>query len=171
MGVTIHFEGKLKTDNDFEKVVKISCDFARSNDMDYQVFEEQNKLLQRVKNEMDWDYQGLTRGVKIQPDINADPLWIEFDEDYYLQEYCKTQFVDKSIHIKIIELLKAIEPYFQSLIVVDEGEYWDSDNSTLLQERLDDCFNAIEDAKKENTKLSGPFRITGGRIIDLMEND
>jgi hypothetical protein len=171
MGVTIHFEGQLRSANDFEKVVQISCDFAQLNKMDYNVFEEQDKLLQRVKDQEDWDYVGLTRGVKIQPNPNSDPLWIEFDKDFYIQEYCKTQFVDKRIHIKIIELLQSIEPYFNHLIVVDEGEYWDSGNPKLLQQHLDNCFNAIEDAKKENPKLSGPFRVTGDRIVDLMEND
>jgi hypothetical protein len=170
MGVTIHFEGKLNSHEDFDKVVKISSDFAQLNNMDYLIFEEQDKLLQRVKDEKDWDYQGLTRGIKIQPHINSDPLWIEFDNDYYIQEYCKTQFVDRDVHIKIIELLKTLKPCFQHLIVTDKGEFWDTSDSKLLQKHFDDCFNAIEDAKKDNPKLSGPFRITGDRIIDLLEN-
>jgi hypothetical protein len=171
MGVTIHFEGKLKSQNDFDNVIQISTDFALLYNMDYQIFEEPDKLLQRVRNEKDWDYQGLTHGVKIQPDINSDPLWIEFDNDYYIQEYCKTQFVVTEIHIKIIQLLKKIEPYFQDLIVNDEGEYWDTGDVELLQMHLDNCFRAIEDAKSENLKLSGPYRVKGERIVDLMDND
>ncbi len=171
MGVTIHFEGKLKSHKYFDNIVQISTDFAQSNNMVYQIFEEPEKLLQRIKNEEDWDYQGLTRGIKIQPGINSDPLWIEFDSDYYIQEYCKTQFADIDIHIKIIELLKEIEPYFQDLIVDDEGEYWDTHDIAILQKHLANCFRDIEDAKFENPKLSGPFRIKGERIVDLMEND
>ena len=134
--------------------------------MDYQIFEEPDKLLQRVKNEKDWDYQGITRGIKIQPDVNSDPLWLEFDIDYYIQEYCKTQFVDIDVHVKIIELLKKIEPYFQVLIVDDEGEYWNTGDIQLLQNNLDNCFRAIEVAKSENPNLSGPYRIKGERIVD-----
>ncbi len=171
MGVTIHFEGKLKSDKDFDNVIKISTDFAQLNNMDYQIFEEYDKKLQRVKNEKDWDYHGLTRGIKIRPDVNSDPLWIEFDNDYYIQEYCKTQFVDIDIHIKIIELLKKIEPYFQNLKVEDEGEHWDTGDVEILQMHLDNCFRAIEDAKNENSNLSGPYRIKGERIVDLMEDD
>jgi len=171
MGVTIHFEGQLKTPKDFDKVVKISKNFAESNNMDYLIFEESEKILERVRDEKDWDYHGLTKGIKIQPHVDSDPLWIEFDKDYYIQEYCKTQFVDINVHIKIIELLRLIEPYFIDLIVNDEGEYWDTLDSKHLQELFDDCFNAIEQAKKENSKLSGPYRITGDRIVDLMVND
>jgi len=171
MGVTIHFKGQLKSSNDYDVVIKISKDFAQSNHMDYLIFEETDKILQRVKDEKDWDYQGLTRGIRIQPDNNTDPLWIEFDEEYYIQEYCKTQFVDINVHIKIIELLRLIEPYFADLVVTDEGEYWDTTDEKILQENFDTCFNAIEDAKNENSKLSGPYRITGGRIVDLMKND
>ena len=171
MGVTIHFEGRLKSQNYFDHVVEISEKFAQYNHMEYQIFKESDKILQRVKDEKDWDYKGSTQGIKIQPDINSDPLWIEFDKYYYIQEYCKTQFVDIHVHVKIIELLRLIEPYFADLVVTDEGEYWDTTDEKILQENFDTCFNAIEDAKNENSKLSGPYRITGGRIVDLMKND
>ena len=171
MGVTIHFEGKLKSNKDFETVMKISTDFAEQNDLDYLIFEEQYKILQRVKNEKEWDYKGLTRGIKITPAINSDPLWIEFDKDYYIQEFCKTQFADSKVHIKIIELLKKIKPHFQELIVHDEGEYWDTGNTEILQKHLNNCFRAIEDAKSENPNLSGPYKVKGERIVDLLEND
>jgi len=171
MGVTIHFEGQLKSDNNFEELIVVAKNFAELNEMDFNLFEESNKVLQRVKDESDWDYEGLTRGIKIQPDENSDPLWLEFDKDKYVQEYCKTQFVEKGIHMKIIELLKQIEPYFKELIVSDEGEYWGTSDPILLQEHLDNCFSAIEEAKLENANLSGPFRVKGNRIVDLMSNE
>ena len=168
MGVTIHFEGKLKSQNSFEKVIDIAREFALSNDMTFKLFEEDNKLLERVKDEKDWDYQGPTKGILIHPDENSDPLNIEFDKDLYIQEYCKTQFSDISIHIVVVELLGQIEPYFDILKVDDEGEYWDTSDIVILQNHLDNCFKAIDDAKKENTALQGPFRLDNGRIIDLM---
>ena len=170
MGVTIHFEGKLNSERDFNEVIKISTDFAQRNNMDYQIFEEQNKLLQRVKNEKDWDYQGICRGIKIQPDNNTDPLWIEFDKDYYIQDFCKTQFADLDVHIKIIGLLNLIKPHFQNLIVEDEGEFWDTKNEKILKEHFDIFFKALEDAKNEDPNLSGPYKVKGGRIVDLIEN-
>lgn len=171
MGVTIHFEGKLKSEIDLEMVVKISTDYAKQNNMEYLIFDEPYRILQRVKNEREWDYKGPTRGIKIIPDINTDPLWIEFDKDYYVQEFCKTQFAESKIHIKIIELLKRLEPFFHELIVDDEGEYWDTENTETLQEHLDNCFSAIEDAKCRNPNLSGPYRVEGERIVDLIEKN
>lgn len=168
MGVTINFEGQLKSNADFDQVMKIAKEFAEVNHMAFSYFEETDKLLQRVKEEKDWDYQGLTRGIRIQPDVNSDPLLLEFYRDNYIQEYCKTQFVDVEIHMKIINFLRQIEPHFNELIINDEGEYWETSNVDLLQNRIDDCFRAIDDAKKENDKLSGPFRIADGRIVDLM---
>jgi len=171
MGVTIHFEGKLKSSEHFNSVIEISRDFAESNNMEYEIFEEKNKSLLRIKNEKEWDYEGLARGIKIQPDLNTDPLWIEFDKEFYIQEFCKTQFAGINSHIKIIQLLRLISPYFIELLVEDEGEYWDTKNKKKLQECFDNCFYAIEDAKKENSNLSGPHRIEGNRIVDLMENE
>ena len=169
MGVTIHFEGQLSSPEYFDKIIETAKGFAESNELDYFLFKEDNKLLQRVKDEQDWDYEGPTKGIQIQPDENSDPLILEFDENSYLQDYCKTQFADVSVHILVISLLKEIEPYFDSLSVFDEGEYWETSDINNLQQHIDNCFQAIEDAKKENATLEGPFRLNNGRIVDLIE--
>jgi len=168
MGVTIHISGKLKSEIEFSAVIEIAREFAVDNEMVYNLFDEPIKTLERVKNGKDWDYVGPTKGIRIQPDENSDPLWLEFDKDYFIQEYCKTQFANIEIHIEIIKLLKKIEPYFEQLNIIDEGEYWESFNHSILQVHIDNCFTAIEEAKKENSKLSGPFRVKGNRIVDLM---
>jgi len=169
MGVTIHFEGQLKSAEAFEKVIDMAKRFSEENGLDYFLFQEDSKVLQRVKDEQDWDYEGPTKGIKIQPDQNSDPLLLEFDENLYLQEFCKTQFADVSVHILIVELLKKIEPFFQKLVIEDEGEFWESSDITLLQTHINSCFKAIEDAKRENSKLDGPYRLKDGRIADLLE--
>ena len=171
MGVTIHFSGKLKSPDDFIQAMAISEEFAEANTMPYQYFEEDDKLLLRVKNEEDWDYQGPVKGIRLQPHPNSDPLLLEFDENYIVQQYCKTQFAGASIHLKIIELLRKLESYFENLLVNDEGEYWETNDEAVLQEHLDIIFDKIEDAKKENPNLNGPFRVADGRIVDLMKQD
>lgn len=170
MGVTIHFEGQLSSLKELDKIIQSAKRFAESNGLEYFLFQEEKKLLQRVKDEQDWDYEGPTKGIQIQPDVSSDPLIFEFDENLYLQEYCKTQFADISVHILIIDLLRQIQPFFATLIVEDEGEYWETSDINILQQHLDNCFQAIEDAKNENSKLDGPFRLQNGRIVDLMEN-
>jgi hypothetical protein len=171
MGVTIHFEGQLKSETYYDNVMKVAKDFADENAMPYSFFSEANKVLERVKDEKDWNYEGATKGIKIQPDVNSDPLWLEFDTNNYIQEYCKTQFADIEIHIKIINLLQSIKPFFSELIVMDEGEYWETESKDVLQNHIDTCNRVMEERKQENKKMSGPFRITDGRIVDLMEGD
>lgn len=171
MGVTIHFEGQLKSDKDFDSVMTKAQSFAQTNDMPYENFSEPNKKLDRVKDEQDWNYEGPTKGIKIQPDENSDPLWLEFDKDNYIQEYCKTQFAGIDTHLQIISLLKEIQPHFIDLQVIDEGEYWDTQDKTLLQDKFDNYYDAVEKAKAENPKLNGPYRLEDGRLIDLMEDE
>ncbi len=105
-----------------------------------------------------------------KPHINSDPLNLEFDKDYIIQEYCKTQFSGIETHIKVVEVLRLIEPYFDWLDVNDEGEYWETNNSGITQNHIDKCFEMIEKEKQEKKNLSGPYRIDDGRIVDLMEN-
>jgi len=171
MGVTIHFEGKLKSQDSFQTVISIAKQFAQTNELNFSTFQEDNKLLSRVKDEVDWDYNGSTMGILIKPDENCDPLNIEFDCDYYIQEYCKTQFADISVHILVIDLLRQLEPNFDILTVFDEGEYWETSDIALLQSHFDNCFKAIEEAKQDDKSLEGPFRLGDGRIVDLMRNN
>jgi len=169
MGVTIHFEGQLRGETDYDRVMKVAEDFANENAMPYSFFTEAKKILQRVKSEKEWHYEGATRGIKIQPDINSDPLWLEFDKNNYIQEYCKTQFADIETHIKIVALLRNINPFFSKFIVTDEGEYWETESKDFLQNHIDTCNRILEERKRENKKMNGPFKFSDGRIVDLIE--
>jgi len=171
MGVTIHFEGQLISEQDFDMLINKAKDFAQRNCMQHNLISDALKSLARVKNEKEWNYDGPTKGIAIQPDRNCDPLVLEFDTEHYIQEYCKTQFAGIEVHLKIIYFLKEIKSHFSTLIVIDEGEYWESEDELLLQKHFNDYFIAAEKAVTENPKLSGPFRLQDGRLIDLMENN
>ena len=170
MGVTIHFEGKLKSEEDFNKVMEIATNFAVSNNMTHNYFEDENKILGRVKDEEEWEYEGPTKGLFIQPDDNTEYLNLEFDKDLYVQEFCKTQFADPSVHILIVDLLRQIQPHFEKLNVEDEGEYWETSDLIKLQANMDACFEMMEEAREENKDLIGPILTEHGRIIDLMDD-
>ncbi|WPR70945.1 hypothetical protein SLW70_13535 [Flavobacterium sp. NG2] len=168
MGVTIHFEGKLKSDFEYEKIMLDAKAFAEANKMEHEFFTETEKLLLRHKDGEEWDYSGPTKGIRIQPHDNTDPLLLEFDENNYIQEYCKTQFADIAIHIKIVEFLKSVENYFDNLKVNDEGEYWQTADKGILQNRIDTCFYQIETLKQNDPTLDGPYKTEGDRIVDLL---
>jgi hypothetical protein len=171
MGVTIHFEGQLKSEQDFDKVNAKAIDFAKINGYEYFLINETYKRLDRVQNELDWDYEGPTKGVQIQIDQSIDPFILEFDKDLYIQEYCKTQFADIDVHLTIINFLRDIEKYFQRLMVNDEGEYWETNDIRILQEHIDNCNRVMEEQKTKNPKMNGPYRMSNGRIFDLLTDD
>jgi hypothetical protein len=169
MGVTIHFEGRLKKSEDYESVIAIGRSLAKRRNAEIINLDSDNKVLSRVKNEQDWDYEGQVKGIQFLPEENSDPIVLEFDKDNYIQEYCKTQFAGISTHIEIIQFLRDIASYFDELIVVDEGEFWETSNIKILEQKFEDFFRASEEAVKENPNLKGPFRLGNGRIVDLME--
>ena len=167
MGVTIHFEGRLKSNQDYDDLVSKATEFAEQNKMDYKKFANEDKVLLRVRNDEEWDYKGATRGIRIDPAENCDPLNLEFDADNYIQEFCKTQFTDIDNHIKIIDFLRTLKSNFQELTVIDEGEYWETENRETLINHIKTCFHQMEWAKENDETLDGPFLLDDGRIADL----
>jgi len=169
MGVTIHFEGRLKSTADLDKVIILGQDFAKRKSTDIIKLNSKKKLLQRVKDEKEWDYEGEVNGIQFLPHENSDPIVLEFDTDLYIQEFCKTQFAGIATHIEVVEFLRDIEPFFDNLVVFDEGEFWDRNDIRILEQKFQDFFDACDKATKENPKLKGPFRVNG-RIVDFLED-
>ncbi|WP_262148758.1 hypothetical protein [Chryseobacterium foetidum] len=168
MGITIHFEGKLKNDENYNLLIKKVSEYSEFHGWSFFEFQNDVKKLERVKNEEDWDYVGITKGIQVQPHENSEPLIFEFDKDLYIQEYCKTQFSEIETHIKIIDLLNVVTDCFSNLEIFDESEYWETGNERLLQENWEKFYSAMDEAMAENINLKGPFKLENGRIIDLM---
>lgn len=53
------------------------------------------------------------KGIVVNLHEDCDPVRLEFDHDLYLQEFTKTQFAGVQIHIHVLKLLKAIQPFFR----------------------------------------------------------
>lgn len=168
MGITVHFEGRLKESDSFDRCVRILTKYIDKNSWDYSEIVEKERSLSRIKDDKEWDYFGKTKGIVIHPHPNTDPFNFEIDEDLYIQEYCKTQFAPVGIHIEIISLLKSLENEFETLSIVDEGEYFESGNIDRLTELMNGCYDAIDKEKEKNPALKGPVRLKSGRIVDLI---
>ena len=84
MGITIHFEGRLKSVDDLPCVTQIATEFTKHNKWFYRAILEMERSLARVRDEDDWDYVGLTSGVELQPHADCEPLRLEFDENGYI---------------------------------------------------------------------------------------
>src|SRR5882762_2195062 len=136
MGVTIHFFGRLKNIEGLEKMISIAREFAKGKGCEVISLDSEMKLLIRVTDGKAGDYEGPVRGIQFQPDENCDPFVLEFDKDLYIQQFCKTQFAGISTHVEVIQLLRKIEPYFETLVVVDEGEFWETSNINTLEQKF-----------------------------------
>jgi hypothetical protein len=168
MGVTIHFEGRLKSADDYEAVIQKAIVFAKNMRSETIQLDSPTKELQRVRGKEVLDYNGPVKGIQLQPHENSDPLVLEFDSENFIQEFCKTQFAGIGTHVAVVTFLKEIQPHFETLKVVDEGQLWETSDMENLETKFEDFFAAFARAKNENPKLAGPYRL-GDRIIDLME--
>ncbi len=171
MGITIHFSGELKNKDALQEVIKIGEEYASRNKWNVELINEKSKKLERVKNGKDWDYIGPTKGIVLYPHINCEPIYLEFDKDFYIQEYCKTQFAGIDIHIKIVELLHLIKPYFKRFKVIDEGEFWVTKDKKKLENRFHSCFRALKEEldklNKKGVSYQSPVRVNK-RIMDII---
>ena len=171
MGVTIHFDGRLRSREALDRLVVTARRFAAERGWPCQPINESLVTLKRVRNEEPWDYSGPTTGLAMQPHESAEPFRLEFDRDLYLQEYVKTQFAPAEVHIAIVELLRLLAPEFEVLSVEDEGEYWDTADVTKLRTHMDACHHALQDILHKAPDHHGPIRLPSGRIIDYMSRE
>ena len=168
MGVTIHFEGKLKNERNLTSVVRAAEAFARARGWEVQHISHMEARLARVRDGQDWDYVGPTSGVQVLPHERCDPLRLEFDKDLYIQEYTKTQFAGSQVHIDVVKLLHELAPHFESLQVEDEGEYWETGDPAVVTEHINACNRALTDELLKNPGAQGPVQIPSGRWVDLI---
>jgi len=171
MGVTIHFEGRLKDETAYSSVISIAEKHAATHGWPAAHFSIAKAALSRVKDEGDWDYLGPTKGIELQPHPNCEPFRLEFDESLYIQEYTKTQFAPVQVHIDVAALLSAIAPHFSEISVYDEGEFYESGDELQLRRHIDHCNAALEEHLAQDRSLTGPVRLPSGRIADLVSDD
>lgn len=171
MGITIHFEGRLKSPSHYDQALSIATTFATSRNWPVKHFACDSTKLSRVRDEKDWDYEGPTKGLELQPHSSSEPFRLEFDKDYYVQEYTKTQFAPQAIHQELVDLLDQLHPLFEELTVIDEGEYYDTRDSGLLEGHRGRCFELLDEHLASDASLRGPVRLPSGRIADLIRDD
>jgi hypothetical protein len=168
MGVTIHFEGRVRGPTAYSLLLDELRDFADKHEWPSNEIPREDRSLRRVRDEQTWDYSDATFGIEFAPHSDCDPLRFEFDKDYYIQEFVKTQFAGADVHIEIIELLRRIQPFFDSLKVVDEAEFWETSDETALAQHIAQCNEMLRDLLAKNLKAKGPVRLPNGRIADYM---
>jgi hypothetical protein len=105
--------------------------------------------------------------------IDNDPIFNGFPKLVYMM-HTKTQRAGSDTHIAIIKLFKYLEKkYFMEMNVSDEGNYWETSDTKILQERFDEYTNLINSVKSalknDNwTVTHEPFSLTK-KMDDLLD--
>jgi len=168
MGVTIHFEGQLRSEAAYQDVVESASSIAGAKGWSTESIASDKVTLLRVRDEQDWNYTGPVKGIVVYLHEDCDPLRLEFDRDLYVQEFIKTQFAGVQIHIDVLKLLKAIEPFFRHLKVEDEGEWWESEDTSILAEHFSRSQQAIEAELRRTPSAQMKVKTPDGRIMDFL---
>lgn len=167
-GITIHYEGRAKDEVAVDRTIALLKSQAQRNGWPVADASASDATLERIVNSKSVTYRGPVRGVVLRPNPNCEPFYVQFDSSHSMGNFVKTQFAGAEVHIKVIEVLKAIQPLLSELNVTDEGEYWGSSDRMRLQKELDTIASLIASAKRDNPKLKGPVTLPTGRIVDLM---
>jgi hypothetical protein len=168
MGVTIHYEGRLSSEAAYQDLVGLVSSLAEAEGWQTEPIASGEVTLMRARDEKDWDYTGPVKGIVVILHEDCDPVRLEFDRDLYLQEFTKTQFAGVQIHIDVLKLLKAIQPFFRNLKVEDEGEWWETEDIQILTEHFAKAQKAIEVELRKTPSAQMKVKNPSGRIMDLI---
>jgi hypothetical protein len=154
MGITIHFQGrmnpKIKT-KEFYILTSLICKENKWEVTDLQETEQKGLIFVVTSHE------------------NCELLIFRITPEGYFSDHCKTQFAPIEVHMGIIKLFDQVRIKFSELIIKDEGGYWESRDQTVLQERIDDCYIAMQKEKEADPEYYGPVKNEEGRIVDLVK--
>lgn len=169
MGVTIHFEGRLKNAQALSDLLFRVEQIAHANTLLTEQFDNREVQLPRVRNEKPEDYVGPTKGIVLYLHDQSDPVRLEFDRDLYIQEFVKTQFAGANVHIRLIRILKDLQVFFDTFDVTDEGQYWETEDEALLADHISRCNMLISEFAAKNPAAQIKVKGPDGRFIDMIE--
>jgi hypothetical protein len=72
------------------------------------------------------------------------------------------------MHIKVLKLLKAIEPFFRNLRVEDEREWWETRDTANLAEHFARIQEVLNEELRKNPSTQMKVRTPSGRIMDVL---
>lgn len=160
MGLTVHYNGKLKEASSLQKLIEEVIDIAKTEQWNYYVFDERfpNNSFSKAINPDN------LYGIMMTPP-ESEPLCLSFlengrmcgiinfqvfrldpniDEMQLYSVSTKTQYVGSEIHKKLILLLDYINTnYLIDFKCIDEGQFWETRDEKLLDEIFERYTNLI----------------------------
>jgi hypothetical protein len=154
MGVTIHYQGKLNPKIKVKELHIYAGLICR-------------EMKWEITDMVETDFNG--HRFEITPHVNCEALLFRITPEGYFSDHCKTQFAPLEVHKNIISLFQQIKIKLSELIIQDEGGYWESHDEKFLEERIMNCFYAIQKEMDNNPDAYGPVKSEDGRIVDLIK--
>ena len=159
MGLSIHYSGRFNKDAILSDLIAEVKEVAETFKWDYKIFLEEFP----VNNNESHPYDGKIYGISFTPP-ECETVSICFLSNYrmssnvHLKFYghsenkflymlsVKTQFAGATIHKAIIELFRYLykKHYFSEFKLVDEGEYWETGNEILLEQKFKENGDLID---------------------------
>lgn len=146
MGVTIHYNGKIKSLDKINPLIDELTDIAHSLEWEYTVIsrygDPDEELFGLLLSPPDCEPIHMT----FMEDRRLIPvLFLAYDdkwrEDNLAKEkvwaWTKTQFAGPDIHISVIKLLRYLsEKYLEDFECHDEAEYWETEDRKTVEEKM-----------------------------------
>jgi len=155
MGTTIHFKGRLSSRDALATVESIGRAFASEHHWQLQPAPQIDAA------------GALQQGFIYFPHPDCEPLHLVFNEALVVDDFVKTQFAGASVHVAVVQFLRAIAPHFSSLDVFDEGGYWDTSDERALLDSMSGIDRRLTDQLNAFPGSVAAVREPNGRITDL----
>jgi len=164
MGITIHYQGRLKSADLLDELAARLKTFAGEHDWVVTPLDMDEVVLFRAMNGEVVQYCGPVTGLVVNAHEDCAPVRFIFDSDWFMQEATKTQFCPTAVHVQVADLLRAVADLFDDFRVMDEGEYWETGTTEVLERTKGFLNGVIENLKETVPGVEGPVSIPDTRF-------
>lgn len=176
MGLTIHYHGRIADKQKLPQLIEELEEISKVHEWDYHILEREFPSGDYPEDEHDGNLYGILFNPPGSEPVSftflrngrmCGPMQLncwgestnEKERRYLYMISTKTQYAGSEIHKMVIRIFRYIVPRFLSdFEMMDEAEYWETNDSKLLEEnfrRNTELINGFADALSENTNHEG----------------
>ncbi|MEK6702965.1 MAG: hypothetical protein AABZ53_11930 [Planctomycetota bacterium] len=141
MGITIHYSGRARSVEAVGDVFGAAQVYAAAREWMFAIIDDPfgeaadcdstPELFEAPEREVP------IRAMVIRPHAMCEAIRLEFDRLHRMEQaFTKTQFAPFEVHAAVVGLLRAIEPYLESLEVMDESGLWETGDEARARARF-----------------------------------
>jgi hypothetical protein len=165
MGLTIHYRGRAKSNEDLSELLNAAMMFAAQREWMFAMFDNPFDLPEggdeaAVGDPGEEDEPRIYRSLTIRPHRRSEPVRLSFNQRLEVQAFTKTGNAPFRVHEAVVELLRLIAPYMATLEVFDESGLWETGDKAAAEKR----FPPEDPAEKEagDSFFGEPEDLEGG---------